>query len=259
MQMTPFHGADDYDKEVLTVKKVIAALVLGLAAGAVLGLQQAMTLTPDQEAQIVAQLGSKQALILLAMLQTAVLAGIAALAGAWASPKVNLNKPFVISRKSMAAAAGIGLMSAALIAIAEKLIFARALGLEDRFEFSGLYFLGSLLYGGIVEELLLRYGLMTIIVWAAGKLTKSADRNGIYITGIVIAALIFAAGHLPAAAQAFGLSAVSVTRTMLLNFLPGVGFGYLYWKHGLVYAMLGHIAAHVFNQLILLPVLFNLM
>jgi len=54
-----------------------------------------------------------------------------------------------------------------------------------------------------------------------------------------------------------GLSNVTVARTLLLNFLPGIGFGYLYWKHGIAYAMLGHIATHVINQLILLPLLFN--
>ena len=248
----------NHDKEVLAVRKVIAALVLGLVAGAVLGAHQAMSLSPELEYQAAAQVGSKQMLILIAMLQTAAMASIATLVGAWASPKVNLNKPFVYRRNSIAAAAGIGVLSASFIAFSEKLIFAEALGLGETFEFSWLSFLGSVLYGGIVEEILLRFGLMTIIIWLISKLTKSADHNGIYIAGIVIAALIFAAGHVSATEKLMGLSAMSVTRTMLLNFLPGIGFGYLYWKHGLAYAMLGHIATHVINQLILLPVLFNL-
>lgn len=240
------------------MKKVIAALILGLAAGAILGAQQVMTLTPEMESQIAAQLGSKKVIVIIAMLQTAVMAGIAAIIGAWAFPRVSLNKPFIYSRKSIAAAVVIGLLSAGLIAIPEKLVFAEALELEEKFEFSWLYFLGSLLYGGIIEEVLLRYGLMSLIIWIAGRMVKSRDNAGIYIAGIVIAALIFAAGHLPATAQTFGLTTVSVIRTLLLNFFPGIGFGYLYWKHGLAYAMLGHISTHVINQLILLPVLFNL-
>lgn len=186
-----------------TVKKVIAALILGLAAGAILGAQQVMTLTPEMESQIAAQLGSKKVIVIIAMLQTAVMAGIAAIIGAWASPRVSLNKPFIYSRKSIAAAVGIGLLSAGLIAIPEKLVFAEALELEEKFEFSWLYFLGSLLYGGIIEEVLLRYGLMSLIIWIASRMMKSGDNDGIYITGIVIAALIFAAGHLPATAQTF--------------------------------------------------------
>ncbi|WP_146811324.1 CPBP family intramembrane glutamic endopeptidase [Aneurinibacillus danicus] len=241
----------------LTVKKVIAVLILGLVAGAVLGAQQVISLTPERESQIVAQLGSKQVIIIVAMLQTATMASIATIVGSWASPKVGLNKPFIYNRKSIAVAVAIGLLSASFIAIPEKLVFTEALGLEEKFEFSWLYFLGSVLYGGIIEEVLLRFGLMSLIIWIASKITKSVNNNGIYIAGIVIAALLFAAGHLPATAQMLGLSPVSVIRTLLLNFLPGIGFGYLYWKHGLAYAMLGHISTHVINQLILLPVLFN--
>lgn len=246
-------------KKILSVKKVIAAIVLGLISGALLGAQQTMTLSPELEGQIVAQLGSKQVIILIAMLQTATLAGLATIVGSWAAPKVHLNKPLVWSRNSIVAAVSIGLLSAGFIALAEKLVFAGSLGLSEKFEFSWLYFLGSVLYGGIIEEILIRFGLMSIIIWLASKLTKSTDRKGIYIVGIVLAALIFAAGHLPATAQLLGLSNVTVIRTLLLNFLPGIGFGYLYWKHGLAYAMLGHIATHVINQLILLPVLFNVM
>ncbi|WP_339301024.1 CPBP family intramembrane glutamic endopeptidase [Paenibacillus sp. FSL K6-2441] len=246
-------------KKMVSAKKVMAVMVLGLISGALLGAQQAMTLTPELESQVAAQLGSKQVIILIAMLQTAALASLATIAGVWASPKVHLNKPFAWSRTSIAAAVSIGLLSASFIAIAEKLVFAESLGLAERFEFSWLYFLGSVLYGGIIEELLLRFGLMSIIIWLASKLTKTTDRNGIYIAGMVMAALIFAAGHLPATAQMLGLSTVTVIRTLLLNFLPGIGFGYLYWKHGLAYAMLGHIATHVINQLVLLPILFNVM
>lgn len=239
------------------MKKVIAVFILGLIAGAVIGMQQVMSLTPEMESQIVAQLGSKHVLIILAMLQTAVLSGIAAFVGNWAAPKVGLNKPLEFNKKSIAAALIIGLLSAIVIALPEKLIFAKAIGMEGEFEFSWLYFAGSILYGGVIEEILLRLGLMTLIIWIASKLSKSESGNGIYIAGIVIAAIIFAAGHLPATAQVFGLSAVTVVRAMLLNFLPGLGFGYLYWKHGLAYAMLAHIATHVITQCILLPILFN--
>ncbi|UYZ13114.1 CPBP family intramembrane metalloprotease [Brevibacillus sp. WF146] len=238
------------------MKNVIAVFILGLVAGAVIGAYQVMSLTPEMEREIVAKLGSKNVMIIVAMLQTAVLAGIATMAGLWASPKVGLNKPFMYNRKSIAAAVAIGLLSACLIAIPEKLVFAEALGLDEKFAFSWLYFLGSVLYGGIIEEILLRFGLMTLIIWIASKMTRSANSNGIYIAGIVVAALLFAAGHLPATAQMLGVSPLSVTRTLLLNFLPGIGYGYLYWKHGLAYAMLGHISTHVINQVILLPLLF---
>jgi hypothetical protein len=248
---------DKQDIEVLSVKKVIAVMILGLVAGAVLGIQQVISLTPEMERQVVSQLGSKQVVIVIAMLQTAVMASIATIVGSWASQKVRLNKPFIYNQKSIAVAVTIGLLSAILITIPEKLVFVEALGLEEKYTFSWLYFLGSILYGGIIEEVLLRFGLMSLIVFIFIKISKNNNSDAPYIAGIVIAALIFAVGHLPATAQVLGLSPISVIRTLLLNFLPGIGFGYLYWKHGLGYAMLGHISTHVISQWILLPILFK--
>lgn len=238
------------------VKKVIGVFVLGLIAGGGLGLQQVMSLTPVMERQVIIQFGFKQVLIFVSMLQTALLASIATIAGSYTACKVGLNKPFKFSKRSTAAALAIGCMSACFIAVLEKLVFIEVLGLENKFEFSWIYFLGSLLYGGIIEEILLRFGIMSLIVWIISKRTRSIS-NGAYITGIVIAALLFALGHLPATVQMLGLSPISVIRTLLLNFLPGIGFGYLYWKHGLTYGILGHMSTHIISQCILFPLLFR--
>ena len=62
--------------------------------------------------------------------------------------------------------------------------------------------------------------------------------------GIILgAALLFGAGHLPAAAQVWPLDAIVVARVLLLNALAGVVFGWLYWKRGLEVAMLAHFSA----------------
>lgn len=45
-------------KKMVSAKKVMAVMVLGLISGALLGAQQAMTLTPELESQVAAQLGS---------------------------------------------------------------------------------------------------------------------------------------------------------------------------------------------------------
>lgn len=101
------------------------------------------------------------------------------------------------------------------------------------------------LYGGIVEELLLRLFLMTLLAWLLSKLCRQPPTATMYWLAIVIAALIFAAGHLPAAAALWGLDALIIMRTMLLNALPGIVFGWLYWRRGLEMAMLAHFAADV--------------
>src|SRR5690606_24699722 len=58
------------------------------------------------------------------------------------------------------------------------------------------------LYGGITEELLVRWGLMSFFVWGFSRLGRHAERSVkpmYYALGIVLSALFFGAGHLPAA------------------------------------------------------------
>lgn len=120
-----------------------------------------------------------------------------------------------------------------------------------------------MLYGGVVEELMLRLLLMSLLVLLLWKLfAKSKEKshipNWIYVTAILLAAIIFAAGHLPATARLLGLSTPIVIRNFLLNGAGGVGFGFLYWKKGLSYAICAHMLTHIFSQIIFLPILFKL-
>ena len=62
---------------------------------------------------------------------------------------------------------------------------------------------------------------------------------------IAVAALLFGAGHLPAAAKIWGLEDIVVVRTIALNAIAGIAFGWLYWKRGIEMAMLGHFSADI--------------
>ena len=100
-------------------------------------------------------------------------------------------------------------------------------------------------YGGIAEELQLRLFLMTLLVWGVARLRGATPPPWVYWAAIVVAALLFGAGHLPAAAKLWGLDTVVVLRTLLLNGIAGVVFGWLYWKRGLEMAMLSHFSADI--------------
>lgn len=101
------------------------------------------------------------------------------------------------------------------------------------------------LYGGFTEEILMRFGLMTLIVWITSKLVKGAKPIA-YWTGIIIAAIIFAFGHFPIAYQAVGNpSMVLLIYILIGNTIGGLIFGWLYWKKGLESAFIAHIFAHV--------------
>lgn len=100
-------------------------------------------------------------------------------------------------------------------------------------------------YGGIVEELQLRLFLMTLLVWGIARLRKAAPPAWIYWSAIVIAALLFGAGHLPAAQHVWGLDAFVVFRTVSLNAIAGLAFGWVYWKRGIEMAVLAHFSADI--------------
>ncbi len=101
------------------------------------------------------------------------------------------------------------------------------------------------LYGGLTEEILMRFGLMTLVVWIVFKITKSLN-DKVYWGGILIAALIFALGHFPIAYNAVGNpSAVLLGYILVGNSIGGIVFGWLYWKKGLESAFVAHIFTHV--------------
>ena len=103
-------------------------------------------------------------------------------------------------------------------------------------------------YGGIGEEIQLRLFVMTPAMWLAWKLFarhRATPPPLAAWVAIVLAALLFAAGHLPAAAQVWPLDAVVVLRTMVLNVIVGIPCGWLFWRHGLEYAIAAHFSADI--------------
>ena len=100
-------------------------------------------------------------------------------------------------------------------------------------------------YGGLAEELQLRLFLMTLLVWLATAFGRRRAHPAVFWIAIVVAALLFGAGHLPAAAKIWGLGDVVIVRTIVLNAVAGIVFGWLYWKRGIEMAMLGHFSADI--------------
>ena len=108
-----------------------------------------------------------------------------------------------------------------------------------------------LLYGGITEELLLRWGVMAPLAWFLWRARAAVWRPtpgptaGTMWAAIVGSALLFGLGHLPALAASLGLTQALVVRTVLLNAVAGVGLGWLFWRRSLEAAMVAHAAFHV--------------
>ena len=71
------------------------------------------------------------------------------------------------------------------------------------------------------------------------------------IAANILAAILFAAWHLPATAMIFGnLTPLLLVRCFLLNGGFGMLLGWIYRKFGIQYAMLSHATLHMVSKLI---------
>ena len=115
------------------------------------------------------------------------------------------------------------------------------------------YIVGAILYGGVIEEIMMRLFFMTLVVFVLWKLFAKKEEKpttAILIVANVIAALVFGIGHLPATLDVLGSSPMILARCILMNGAFGLLFGYLYRKYGLRYAMLAHAGCHIISKLI---------
>jgi membrane protease YdiL (CAAX protease family) len=110
----------------------------------------------------------------------------------------------------------------------------------------------GVLYGGITEEVVMRWGLMGLVAWGTMAVRRRARGSSsgqpsalVAWLAIATAAAVFAAGHLPALAHSVELSGPVVARTLGLNLLAGIAYGWLFWRRSLETAMLAHATTHV--------------
>lgn len=115
------------------------------------------------------------------------------------------------------------------------------------------FMIASVLYGGVIEEVMLRLFMMSLIAFLLHQLFNKKNEKptvAILIAANVIAAFLFAAGHLPTTFVMLGNSPMILFRCFLLNGGVGLLFGRLYRKYGLRYAMIAHGGCHVVSKLI---------
>lgn len=113
----------------------------------------------------------------------------------------------------------------------------------------------KLLYGGITEELLMRWGLMSLLLWLAWRLLqrgRGAPGGALVALAVVASAVLFGVGHLPAAQALAGALTPEVLLYVLAgNAVFGIVAGVLYARHGLEAAMLAHVLAHALSHPVL--------
>jgi len=125
------------------------------------------------------------------------------------------------------------------------------LGIEIPVEASTppLYGFLTAISAGITEETLFRLFGLSLLAWLGGLLFHDPDgrpKPVVLWTANVLLALAFGAAHLQtAAAIGWPLNTLIITRTIVLNSLGGLAFGWLFWTFGLESAMLAHFFADI--------------
>ncbi|WP_412071626.1 CPBP family intramembrane glutamic endopeptidase [Reichenbachiella sp.] len=96
---------------------------------------------------------------------------------------------------------------------------------------------------GITEEIIFRLGLMSLIITGIQFFNASDFPSKKMVwTGIIISALFFGLMHLPLSKNFVELTPFTIGVSMIGNLITGTTFGWIFWKRGLLVAILSHIA-----------------
>jgi hypothetical protein len=217
--------------------RVTRALALGLPGVAILPL----TVEPPPGVPALALTVNPAVLLLLA-----------ALAGGWAAPRIGATSAVIlggaIRRRSVMGAVAFGLalgiVTAPLDALLAPIWRGEATHPATLVEAAGgMQTLFGVLYGGFTEEVLMRWGLLTILAVA---LLRLAPRRVALAIATCLAAALFALAHLPALAVAgVELTPGLLSRTLGFNFVLGLVFGWVFLRHGLEATIATHAGFHV--------------
>ena len=236
---------------------VLALIPIAIAGGYFTGVYGWVELTDEVKHQILARIGNDQSLYyLITTLQTLLYALLFGFFGYILSDKTGLMKPVRFEKKPVMVTLGMTLFVG--LVLCTDLFYFRNRIPQVAAMYQGkpsfAYWMASVLYGGVIEEVLLRLFMMSLIAYLAWKLFFRREEKppvGVIIAANILAALLFAAGHLPSTLQMFGeITPMILLRCFLLNGAGGLVFGYLYRKYGIQYSMLAHAGAHVVWKII---------
>lgn len=225
--------------------------------------KQLATLPPEAAAEV----PPLWVLILLQGLQYTVILAIAVLIGIYCTRLVGLHShlidyvvfhnpkssSFVSEIKSSLA---IGAATTIVILLLNRLmqpLLPEALQVADNAQANWLTSLTAIFYGGITEEILMRWGLMSLFVWVGWKLLGQGvvlPSKKIYQSAILLVAILFGLLHLPMTATITPLTPLVIIRALLLNGIAAIAYGWLFWQYSLESAMLAHISFHALTFVI---------
>lgn len=236
-------------------KTLLFFALAGLVGGFFVGLYQ-LDSYPEEIRQEIAAQGIDPALLgIITAVQAAGYGLVLGMVGILLAKKIGLWKDErKLEKKPLILTAIAAILGGMLLILSDLLFFGNysdAIRESYAVKPTVTYIFAAVVYGGVIEEVMLRLFFMSLLAFLLQKLfRKESGTTSLLIAANLIAALLFAAAHLPATAMLMGLTPMILFRCFLLNGGLGLAFGWLYRKFGLRYAMLAHAGCHVVSKLI---------
>lgn len=234
----------------------LGLLPIALVAAYFTALYQLTILDEATLSQLMAQLGSESAFIAVYMVQIGIYALVMGFFGHILSTRLGLMRPLRLNWSALKWTLPLSAVAGILLSLDWWTFGAWIPGLREGTDLTLTLpvVIASVLYGGVVEEVMLRLFIMSLLAWLGWKVFFRMEERApltVIVAANVISALLFAAGHLPATAALFGeITPLLLLRCFLFNGGFGLFFGWLYRRYGIQYAMLGHATGHIVSKLI---------
>lgn len=235
-------------------KIILFFAIVGLVGGIFTGLYNWETISTDMLNQVIKQIGNKETLIIATAIQCMIYGIVCGFFGIMFSEKVGLWKKIKFEKKPIVSSIIVSIVSGLCLILLDVLIFnnfSQIVANSYLTKPSLSLFISSITYGGIIEEVMMRLFLMSLLSFIIYKLFYKNDNNipeKVFIISNILTALLFACGHLPATAMLIGITPITLIRCILLNGGVGLLFGRLYRKYGIQYAMIAHIGCHIISK-----------
>ena len=238
-------------------KTILFFVVIGLVGGFFTGLYTLDSYPADMQQLLLEQGLTRPILGLVSAVQSAGYALVCGVLGILLGKKTGLWKDErALQNPGLKAANIVAIIGGMVLILSDLLFFGpRCRVIMDSYAVKPTltYIVAAALYGGVIEEVMLRLFLMSLVAFVLHKLfwrKRKQTPVAALIVANILSALLFAAGHLPATATLMGLTPMLIFRCFLLNGGIGLLFGWLYRKYGLRYAMIAHGGCHVVSKLI---------
>jgi hypothetical protein len=237
------------------LKFLVFLAIFGLVGGYFTALYTVQILTQEMLDEVVAQVGSIDVLIVITTLQSLSYALILGIIGKILAKKIGVWRNVTFNKKGNIELILVTLVGGAAFILLDVLIFGNfSEVIKDSYAIKPTleYIIASVTYGAVIEEIMLRLFFMSLIAFIIQKIAKKEEMNDrILMIANVIAALLFAAAHLPATIMSISpITPMIIFRCFLLNGGFGLMFGRLYRKYGIHYAMIAHGGVHIVSKLI---------